>query len=197
MPAVQVDRAFSRRAGFQAYLIAGLSLAYAFVFLGFVRGHPADHSSAAVAWALLAAGGLATTIAVVSASSRVNGDASRWLIAVGVGYALLSAAHGTFAAIAEVQGVPANDVSPTDPRGLASFGLAGLWVLTLGFEIRSGNSSLPSGLGWLAIANGLVLIALFFATVAASEGLILVTGPLTAIILGPAFWIWTGRALRA
>src|SRR5207247_228791 len=70
MPPVQVDRAFSRRAGFQAYLIAGLSLAYALVFLGFVRGHPADHSSAALAWALLAAGGLATTIAVVAASGR-------------------------------------------------------------------------------------------------------------------------------
>jgi len=197
MPPVQVDRAFSRRAGFQAYLIAGLSLAYAVVFLGFVRGHPADHSSAALAWALLAAGGLATTIAVVGAASRVNGDASRWLIALGVGYALLSAVHGTFAAIAEAQGLPASDLSPTDPRGLASFGLAGLWALTLGLETRSGNSSLPSGLGWLAIANGLVLIALFFATVAASEALILVTGPLTAVILGPAFWIWTGRALRA
>ena len=197
MPPVQVDRAFSRRAGFQAYLIAGLSLAYALVFLGFVRGHPADHSSAALAWALLAAGGLATTIAVVAGSARVGGDASRWLIALGVGYALLSAAHGTFAAIAEAQGLPASDLSPTDPRGLASFGLAGLWALTLGLEIRSGNSSLPSGLGWLAIANGLVLIALFFATVAASEALILVTGPLTAVILGPAFWIWTGRALRA
>src|SRR5438128_10000996 len=101
MPPVQVDRAFSRRAGFQAYLIAGLSLAYALVFLGFVRGHPADHSSAALAWALLAAGGLATTIAVVAASGRVVGDASRWLIAIGLGVAPRSGARGTVAGSAE------------------------------------------------------------------------------------------------
>ena len=33
-----IDRAFSRRAGFQAYLIAAFSLVYAVVFLGFVLG---------------------------------------------------------------------------------------------------------------------------------------------------------------
>ena len=147
-----IDRAFSRRAGFQAYLIAAFSVVYAVIYLGFVRRDAEDHNAAAIAWAVLAAGGLSATIAVIATAARVGGDARWWLSALGVGYGLLSAAHGMTAAIAEVQRLPVVDPSPTDPRGLATFGLAGLWAFTLGLEIRAGNASLPGGLGWLAIA---------------------------------------------
>src|SRR6266702_3037936 len=187
-----IDRAFSRRAGFQAYLIAAFSLVYAVVFLGFVRNHPEN----TLASALIAGGGLAATIATTSAAARIGGDARWWLTALGVGYGLLSAAHGTFAAIAVEQGIAATDLSPTDPRGLATFGLAGLWALTLGLETVAGNGALPRNLGWVAIVGGLDLIVLFIATVAASENLILVSGGLASVILVPAFWIWTGRVLR-
>src|SRR5439155_32008 len=95
-PAMPIDRAFSRRAGFQAYLIAAFSLVYAVVFLGFVHNHPENIGAAALAWALIAGAGLSATIA----------------------------------------------------------------------------------------------------TVAQAEGAILVTGGLASVILVPAFWIWTGRALR-
>ena len=195
-PAMPIDRAFSRRAGFQAYLIAAFSLVYAVVFLGFVHNHPENIGAAALAWALIAGAGLSATIATASAAARIGGDARWWLTALGVGYGLLSATHGTFAAIALEQSIAIGDLSPTDPRGLATFGLAGLWALTIGLEIRSGNGALPPNLGWLAIASGLDLIALFVATVAQAEGAILVTGGLASVILVPAFWIWTGRALR-
>ena len=191
-----IDRAFSRRAGFQAYLIAAFSLIYAVVFLGFVRGHPENLGALALSSALIAGAGLSATIAVVATAARVGGDARWWLTALGVAYGLLSATHGMFDAVATEQGLPTLALSPTDPRGLATFGLAGLWALTLGLEIRSGNGALPPNLGWLAIASGLDLIALFVATVAQAEGAILVTGGLASVILVPAFWIWTGRALR-
>ena len=115
---------------------------------------------------------------------------------MGVGYGLLSAAHGTFAAVAVEQGIAASDLSPTDPRGLATFGLAGLWALTLGLETVAGNGALPRNLGWLAIVSGIDLIVLYVATVAQAETLILVSGGLASVILVPAFWIWTGRVLR-
>jgi len=191
-----IDRAFSRRAGFQAYLIAAFSLVYAVVFLGFVRNHPENTQAAALASALIAGGGLAATIATTSAAARIGGDARWWLTAIGVGYGLLSAAHGTFEAIAIEQNVILPAISSTDPRGLATFGLAGLWAFTLGLETVAGNGVLPRSLGWLAIVAGLDLIVLFFATVAAYEGLILVSGGLASVILVPAFWIWTGRVLR-
>ena len=191
-----IDRPFSRRAGFQAYLIAAFSLVYAAVYLGFLRNHPENVQAAALAWALIAGGGLSATIATTSTAARVGGDARWWLTALGVGYGLLSATHGTLAAIAAEQGVATTDLSPTDPRGLATFGLAGLWALTLGLETIAGNGTLPRSLGWLAIVAGLDLIVLFIATVGAVEGLILVSGGLASVILVPAFWIWTGRLLR-
>ena len=191
-----IDRAFSRRAGIQAYLIAGFSLVYAVVFLGFARNHPENTQAAALAAALIAGGGLSATIATTSAAARIGGDARWWLTAMGVGYGLLSAAHGTFEAIAIEQSVALPAISLTDPRGLATFGLAGLWAFTLGLEAVAGNGALPRNLGWLAIAAGLDLIVLFFATVAAYEGLILVSGGLASVILVPALWIWTGRVLR-
>ena len=166
------------------------------VFLGFVRRDASDLNAAAVAAALLAGGGLSATIAVVAVAARVAGDARWWLTAIGVGYGLLSAAHGITDAISNVQGLPIAEISPTDPRGLATFGLAGLWAFTLGLEIRAGTTTLPGNLGWLAVLTGLDLMLLFVATVAASQGLILVTGGLASVILVPVFWIWTGRTLR-
>jgi hypothetical protein len=192
-----IDRAFSRRAGVQAYLIAGFSLVYAAVYLGVVRPHPENTQAAALAWALIAGGGLSATIATTSAAARIGGDARWWLTALGVGYGLLSATHGTLAAIAVEQGIATSDLSPTDPRGLATFGLAGLWAFTLGLETIAGNGTLPRDLGWLAIVAGLDLIVLFVATVAAAEVPILVSGGVASVILVPAFWIWTGRVLRA
>jgi hypothetical protein len=191
-----IDKAFSRRAGFQAYLIAAFSLLYAVVFLGFVRNHPENTQAAALAWALIAGAGLAATVTTTSTAARIGGDARWWLTAIGVGYGLLSAAHGTFAAVAVEQGIAASDLSPTDPRGLATFGLAGLWALTLGLEVVAGNATLPRNLGWLAIISGIDLIVLYVATVAQAETLILVSGGLASVILVPAFWVWTGRILR-
>jgi hypothetical protein len=193
---VPIDRAFSRRAGVQAYLIAAFSLVYAVVFLGFVRNHPENTQAAALAWALIAGAGLAATVATTSVAARVGGDARWWLTAMGVGYGLLSATHGTFAAVAVTQGIAVPDLSPTDPRGLATFGLAGLWALTLGLEVVAGNGTLPRNLGWFAIVCGLDLIVLYVATVAAFEGPVLVSGGLASVILVPAFWIWAGRVLR-
>ncbi|MEK6207235.1 MAG: hypothetical protein AABM32_06285 [Chloroflexota bacterium] len=191
-----IDRAFSRRAGVQAYLIAAFSLVYAVVFLAFVRNHPENTQAAALASALIAGGGLSATIATTSVAARIGGDPRWWLTALGVGYGLLSAAHGTFEAIAIQQSIPLPAISPTDPRGLATFGLAGLWLFTLGLETVAGNGTLPRNLGWLAIVGGLDLIVLFFATVAAFDNLILASGGLASVILVPAFWIWTGRVLR-
>src|SRR5438094_10661466 len=95
-----VDRAFARRAGFQAYLIAAFSLVYAVVFLGFVHNHPENIGAAALAWALIAGAGLSATIATVSAAARIGGYARWWRTGPGGGYGLLSAAAGPFGAVA-------------------------------------------------------------------------------------------------
>ena len=187
---------FSRRAGIFAYLVAASSLAYAVVYLGFASRAPDDRLSNQLAWALIAAGALAASVAVVAMSERFAGGYARWLSLLGVGYALLSATHGVYAAILAGSGLAASDVSPTDPRGFATFGLAGLWMFVLGWTARTGEA-LPRRLALLAIVGGLDLVLLYAATVAGAATAILVTGGLASVVLGPAFWIWSGRLLRA
>jgi hypothetical protein len=166
------------------------------VYLGFASRSPDDRFSNQLAWALIAAGALAASAAVVAMSERVGGGYARWLSPLGVGYALLSAAHGAYAAILVSSGLVASDLSPTDPRGFATFGLAGLWMLVIGLVSR-GGTALPARLSLLAIAGGVDLILLYVATLVGSANAILVTGGLASVILGPAFWIWSGRVLRA
>jgi len=195
MPArVPAIDGFARRAALCAYLVAALSLAYAVVYLGVASRNPDDRSANALAYALIAAGALAASVAAVAMSTRAGGSNASWLAPFGVGYALLSAAHGVYSAIRASAGVAAGDPSPTDPRGFATFGLAGVWMLGLGLSAR-GTRAVPSGLATLAVVGGVDLIMLFFATVAGSTPAILLTGGLASVILGPTFWIWSGRVL--
>lgn len=169
------------------------------MYLGFASRAPDDRLSNQLAWALIAAGALAASVAVVAMSERSGGAYARWLALLGVGYTLLSASHGVYAAVLSGSGVgsgsAAGDLSPTDPRGFATFGLAGLWMLVLGWNARA-TAALPPRLALLAIVGGLDLVLLYAATVAGATNVILVTGGLASVVLGPAFWIWSGRLLR-
>jgi hypothetical protein len=189
------DAIFRRTGGWCAYAIAALSLLYAAVFLGLVRPDPTNSAASALANGFIALSGILATFAVVSVGDQVGGAAGRWLRLVGVGWALLSAAHGTFSLVADMQHLAAGDLSATDPRGFATFGVAGLWSIVLGLAIRSG-APLPRTLGTIALANGVDLLVLFLATAAGAGPLVLVTGGLASVILGPIQWVGIGRAMR-
>jgi hypothetical protein len=190
-----------------AFGIAALSILYAIVFLGFVRGHPLAHGAASIANGCIAISGILVTVAASEISSRIGADtptgpgwgfaidAGTWIGPFGVGYGLLSAAHGTFAAISELSGTTPPGISPTDPRGFATFGLAGLWMLVLGLVAPGATPGWPGWLTPVAVVGGVDLIALFVATVAGAEIPILLTGGLASVILGPAFWIGVGIVL--
>jgi hypothetical protein len=194
MPPVS-EPGFRRIASLCAFAIAGLSILYAVVFLGFVRPNAANSSASAVANGLIGLSGVLATLAVIAVGDQVGGPAGRWLRVVGVGWALLSATHGAFSSIADVQQVATGDLSATDPRGFATFGLAGLWSIVLGAAISSGGT-FPRTLGTVALINGVDLIVLFIATAAGITQLVLFAGGLAAVILGPIQWAWLGRTLR-
>ena len=187
--------AFRRRGGIQAWLVAAFSIAYAVVYLGFVRTDPTNATASALAWALIAAGALSATIATAALGSFIGGAAGAFLTAFGVGYSLLAAAHSAYAAIGDWQGFADLDLSPTDPRGFAAFGLAGLWMLIAGLELR-GRADLRRRYAQIAMVGGVDLMVLFVATVIGSTPLILTSGGLASLILVPVFWAMTGRLLR-
>lgn len=179
-----------------AFAIAALSILYAIVFLGFVRGHPDAHGAAALANALIALSGILVTVVAAGLASRAGAaPAGPWIGFFGVGYGLLSAAHGAFAAISELSGTTPPGISATDPRGFATFGLAGLWMLVVGLAAPGALAGAPGWLTPVAVVGGIDLIALFAATVAAADVPILLTGGLASVVLGPAFWIGLGLTL--
>ena len=190
------DASFRRLGGIAAYLVAAFSIAYAVVFLGLVRPGNGGATASALAWLLITAGSLFAALATAALASYVGGAAGVFLAAFGVGYALLAATHGMFAAIGEIQGFAGLDLAPTDPRGFATFGLAGMWSLIAGLELR-GRAGLRPIYWQLAVIGGIDLILLVLATAIGVETLVLVTGGLASVILGPAFWAMTGRLLTA
>ena len=181
-----------------AYAVAALSVAYAIVYLGFVRPSGGDNVVAVLLTdGFIAASGLFVTIVAVSLGERVAGSEGRWVALVGVGWALLSATHGAFAFSADLEGVSVPQLSSTDPRGFATFGLAGIWTIALGLLVRQGRGGLPRPLGTLAVVAGADLVLLYLATALAPDTLVgVVAGGLASVVLGPAFWVWTGSALR-
>lgn len=188
------DATFRRTARWCAYAIAALSLLYASVFLGVLRGDPSNTSASSLANSFIALSGILAAFVAIAVGDQVGGATGRWLRVVGVAWALLSATHGTSSAIADAQHLAAGDISATDPRGFATFGLAGLWSIILGLAIRSG-ASFPRTLGLVAIVNGFDLIVLFLATAMGAGTAVLLTGGLASVILGPLQWAWIGRAI--
>jgi hypothetical protein len=78
-----------------------------------------------------------------------------------------------------------------DPRGLATFGAAGLVALILGMAIRSRQRRL----GQLGVVLGIDMFVLFVATAVGIGPLILLTGGLASVVLGPIWWVSIGRLL--
>jgi hypothetical protein len=164
-------------------------------------------------WALLAAAGLASTLVIVALYARLRADSPAWAAwAAGIGLvgALLSCVHGveeiaqntklddlwrsgdaaTRAALTVSNSVP----SAADPRGLASFGLAGLFMLVVGALLLRG-AALPRALGWVALADGVLLLLLFVGSAFKVDLLVLLPGGLASVVVGPLWWFWVGVRL--
>ena len=219
------DRTFDRIAAAAAVVVAGLSVLYAIAYLGltpseqraddvddFYRSYLADPRGARIAATCLLLSGLAvgpTVVALARRCARNAPAALRWAAVLGVVAGLATAAHGltnligidelardyesgdaaTRAAVAVAHATP----SPVDPRGLATFGAAGLVALVLGLAIRP----VRARLGLLGIVLGVDMVVLFVATAVGIGPLVLLTGGLASVVLGPIWWIAVARLLWA
>lgn len=217
------DRTFDRIAAVAAAAVAGLSVLYAIAYLGltpadqrgsdvddFYRSYLEDPAGARIASTCLLLSGLLIGPAVVAVARRAAKRAPAaisWATVVGVVAGLATAAHGltnligidelardyadgdaaTRAAVAVTHANP----SQVDPRGLATFLAAGLVALVVGLAIRRDRPRL----GTLGIVLGADMALLFVATAIGVSALVLLTGGLASVILGPIWWISVARLL--
>ena len=219
------DRVFERIAALGAVAVAGLSLLYAVGYLlvapaaqrksdvdAFYRSYLASPGGMRIASTCLLLSGLLIGLPAVALKRRLSaaaGNASSWAAITGVVAGFATAAHGLSALVGtdRLAGYLASDPadpathaavvaahlapSPVDPAGLATFCVAGLSVLVFGNALRCTGR----GLGTLGVILGLDMVALFVANSIGAQPLVLVTGGLASVILGPIWWVGVGGLL--
>jgi hypothetical protein len=191
---VSAANRFDRVAGFCALLGAALAILYA---IGFV----VLKSTPVYSFALLA-GGIVSTVALFAVydRARAGGSLASVGLALAVAGTLGAAIHGGFDLAVvlhpEAPGPPGAGPFPVDPRGLLTFGVAGLGVLALSWAGLSVDG-LPRNLVYLGFALGIVLILIYLGRLIVLDATsVLVLGPaLVGAILSPIWYAWIGWLL--
>jgi hypothetical protein len=200
----------SRFGGISAIVVGALSILYAVFYLLIKPQAPALGSMGSAI--ILASSGFFTAAAYVALDARVRAahpEQARWALILGAGASIATLLHGIYGALLFNAVSSAADPavratlmamqqapSPVNPGGLAAFGVVGVvgaaysWLI-----LRSG--ALPRALGYLGLVNAALLLTLFFANVAGVTALVLLSGGLTSVIVGPIWWVMLGlRLLR-
>lgn len=152
-------------------------------------------------------GGLLATAALVAVYNRlreVEAGFALWAIVLGLVGALGSAIHGSYD-LANAINPPASNVaaladlpSQIDPRGMLTFGVAGISLVVIAWLMLRGGQ-FPRGLGYLGYLLGALFIILYLGRLvilnAASPAIV---GPalLAGFIVNPVWYIWLGLVLR-
>ena len=204
-----MDKQFAKFGGLSAIIVGVLSILYAVFYL--VISRQAEFIGTFGSWLILALSGLFTSVAYVALYQRTRpaGEGyALWGLLMGVGSSFATLLHGVYEALLlsalQTATSPMREAiqsaqlvtSQVDPAGLATFFVVGLVSFIFGWLILRGDA-LPRWLGYLAIVNAVLLVVLFFATAANIQALILLSGGLTSVIVGPIWWIGIGLQLRA
>ncbi len=173
--------------------VAGVLYAFAFVVLR-------DPLLSAV---FLLAGGLASSAALVAVYERLKAGAGLavWALLLGTAGALGSALHAGYD-LAVVLHPPAVAPGPdlpsmVDPRGLLTFGVAGLALLVVAALVER-YRALPAGLGRLGALLGVLLIALYLARLIlleATNPVLLALAVVVGFVVSPTWYLWLGVVL--
>lgn len=187
--------AFDRFAGLcgMGAALVGFLYAIAFVIL---------RSDVLSALFLLLGGALssAVLVALYGRLRPVDPGFALWAMLLTVAGALGSAIHGGYDLASTLHpppNLPADIANPVDPRGLLTFGLAGLGVLFLAWLMRRGGEFAP-WLGLLGYVLAVLLLLLYLARLIvldATSPLILVPALLTGFLVNPAWYLWVGVTL--
>lgn len=195
-------------AGACAVLAGVAGFLYAVAFIGLVLTGASPEFGFGLASFLLLVGSLLGAAGLTALYPRLRAvDAGFALLALvlGVGGSFGAAVHGGFD-LANVLHVPPADANPAlaglpnyvDPRGLLTFGAAGLGLLVASWLITR-SPSLPTRLGYLGYLAGALLILVYLARLiilTPTNPLVAAPAALAGFIVNPAWFIWLGLTLR-
>jgi hypothetical protein len=195
--------AFERFAGLCA-ILAGLSgFLYSVAFVVIARRAPA--AAGFLAALFLTLSGLLAAAALVGLYQRLHtADGGFALLALGLGLAgaLGAAVHGGFDLANAINPPLANDApaanlpSQIDPRGMLTFGVAGLALFI--FAWLMGQGGFARGLSLLGSLLAVLLVFIYLARLIVlqpTNPILLVPVLLVGFILNPVFYIWLGLSL--
>jgi hypothetical protein len=191
-----------------AAILAGIGgLVYSVAFLGGVVLGASPELGMLVASAALMIGGVLSLLVLVAIYRRLL-SASPGVALLGLALALMGAfgsvLHGGFD-LANVINPPVADVltenalpSPVDPRGLLTFGMAGLGLIVLMAQARR-TGALTNGVASLGVILGILLVVVYLGrliVLVPTNPLVAVPAGLTGLIVAPVFYVWLGLELR-
>ena len=179
----------SKASGGAAAAAAAAALAYSISFVII--------KDALLASLFLMVGGLLATPVLIALGARLPQPipvSALAAIVLGIAAGLGSAAQGGYDLANQLHPVatlPPDVANPVDPRGLLSFGVAGLALLILGLVVAPGGR-IPRWLGVLATVNGVLLIGLYLARLIIlnpADPLVVMPALMTGFLLNPAWYL--------
>ena len=186
---------FDRLAGYSA-IVAGLSgLLYSVAFV--VLKQPLLYSI------FLMTGGIASSILMVALYRRlktVDAGLAQWAMLLGVVAALGSVVHGGYDLSNSINPPTASNgdlPNQIDPRGLLTFGVAGLALFGFAW-LMSRGSGLPKSLAYLGYALAALLVVIYLGRLIildAANVAILIPAAITGFIISPAWNVLIGLSL--
>lgn len=195
------SRRFERSAGAAAVIVGLGGFLYSVAFVIVARTAP--DSGRFLAAAFLLVGGI-VAIQVLSAVYLRLRD-------VDLGFALTAYVFGSLGALGSaIHGaydlanafhppaeLPADLPSAIDPRGMLTFGLAGLAMLVVA-RLMSRGGGFPRGLATLGYLSGTLLVVIYLARLIvldATSYAILAPAALEGFVVNPVWYVWLGLSL--
>jgi hypothetical protein len=152
---------------------------------------------------LLLLGGLSATaplIALYLQSRDTDAPLALWGILFALAGAVGSAVHAGYDlsnAIHPPAVLNADLPSPVDPRGLATFGLAGIGLFVLAWLILRGHS-FPASFGYIGYISATLMLLLYLGRLVvlqATSLLIAIPAVFEGFLVNPLWYIWLGMLL--
>jgi hypothetical protein len=201
-----ISESFDRFAGFAAIFAGMVGLVYSFAFIVLVVGGRAPEMGVLLSAVCLMLGGLLSSAALIAVFNRVcesTPAAAIWGVLLSLFGALGATIHGGYdlanALQPSVMRVPGLTDLPSqiDPRGLVTFGIAGIGLLVLAGLIRR-SDRFPAGLGTLGYVLAALLVIIYLGRLIILDPTNLVVAlpaAVTGFIVNPAWYIWLGATL--